>query len=171
MVGLVQADNFFILYTFWELTSITSFLLIGIQHTDARARAAALHALLVTSAGGLAMLGGFVLIRTETGASRLSQLAAGPRPTGAVITVAFVLLLIGAFTKSAQYPFHAWSGRDGGAHTGQRVLAFGDNGHGGGLPGGASRARVRGRDAVAPDRVRGGQRHDPGGRLACAAPA
>ena len=70
MVGLVQADNFFILYTFWELTAITSFLLIGMQHTDARARAAALHALLVTSAGGLAMLGGFVLIRTETGASR-----------------------------------------------------------------------------------------------------
>ena len=108
MVGLVQADNFFILYTFWELTSITSFLLIGIQHTDARARAAALHALLVTSAGGLAMLGGFVLITTETGASRLSQLAAGPRPTGTVITVALVFLLIGAFTKSAQYPFHAW---------------------------------------------------------------
>jgi multicomponent Na+:H+ antiporter subunit A len=108
MVGLVQADNFFILYTFWELTSITSFLLIGIQHTDARARAAALHALLVTNAGGLAMLAGFVLIRTETGASRLSELAAGPRPTGTVITVALVLLLIGAFTKSAQYPFHAW---------------------------------------------------------------
>jgi multicomponent Na+:H+ antiporter subunit A len=108
MVGLVQADNFFILYTFWELTSITSFLLIGIQHTDARARAAALHALLVTSAGGLAMLGGFVLIWTETGASRLSLLTAGQRPTGTVITVALVLLLIGAFTKSAQYPFHAW---------------------------------------------------------------
>jgi len=108
MVGLVQADNFFILYTFWELTSVTSFLLIGIDHTDARARAAALHALLVTSAGGLAMLGGFVLVTTETGASSLSQLASIPRPTGTVVTVALVLLLIAAFTKSAQCPFHAW---------------------------------------------------------------
>jgi multicomponent Na+:H+ antiporter subunit A len=108
MIGLVQADNFFILYTFWELTSITSFLLIGIEHTDARARAAALHALLVTSAGGLAMLAGFVLITTQTGESQLSQLTTGPRPTGTVITVALILLLVGAFTKSAQYPFHAW---------------------------------------------------------------
>jgi multicomponent Na+:H+ antiporter subunit A len=108
MVGLVQADNFFILYTFWELTAITSFLLIGMDHTDARARAAALHALLVTSAGGLAMLGGFVLIQTESGISRLSQLTDGPMPSGTVITVALVLILVGAFTKSAQYPFHAW---------------------------------------------------------------
>ena len=108
MVGLVQAENFFILYTFWELTSITSFLLIGIAHTEARARAAALHALLVTSAGGLAMLGGFVLIGIDTGDFGLSQFAGGPRPTGTVITVALVLVLVGAFTKSAQYPFHAW---------------------------------------------------------------
>jgi multicomponent Na+:H+ antiporter subunit A len=67
-----------------------------------------LHALLVTAAGGLAMLAGFVLVTTETGSSRLSELAGGPVPTGTVITTAMVLLLVGAFTKSAQYPFHAW---------------------------------------------------------------
>jgi multicomponent Na+:H+ antiporter subunit A len=108
MVGLVQSNNFYTFYTFWELTSVTSFLLIGIQHSQARARAAALQALVVTSAGGLAMLAGFVLVTVETGASRFTQLATGPMPTGTVITVAIVLLLIGAFTKSAQYPFHSW---------------------------------------------------------------
>jgi multicomponent Na+:H+ antiporter subunit A len=108
MVGLVQSNNFYTFFMFWELTSVTSFLLIGIQHSQARARAAALHALVVTSAGGLAMLGGFVLVNTETGASTFTQLATGPTPTGTVITVATVLLLIGAFTKSAQYPFHSW---------------------------------------------------------------
>jgi multicomponent Na+:H+ antiporter subunit A len=108
MVGLVQSNNFYTFFTFWELTSVTSFLLIGIQHAQARARAAALQALVVTSAGGLAMLAGFVLVTTETGASQFTQLASGPTPTGTVITVATVLLLIGAFTKSAQYPFHSW---------------------------------------------------------------
>ncbi|HEV7720343.1 MAG TPA: proton-conducting transporter membrane subunit, partial [Iamia sp.] len=62
MLGLVVADNLIVLYGFWELTSITSFLLIGNGHRDARARAAALQALLVTGAGGLAMLAGFVVL-------------------------------------------------------------------------------------------------------------
>ena len=108
MVGLVQSNNFYTFFMFWELTSVTSFLLIGIHHTQSRARAAALHTLVVTSAGGLAMLAGFVLVNTETGASTFTQLADGSKPTGTVITVAMVLLLIGAFTKSAQYPFHSW---------------------------------------------------------------
>lgn len=109
MVGLVQADHLLLLYTCWEVTSVTSYLLIGHTHTDANARAAALHALLVTSAGGLAMLGGFVLLGHEAGTYRLSELAAGTPPTaGAAVTAALVLVLLGAFTKSAQYPFHAW---------------------------------------------------------------
>ena len=109
MVGLVQADHLLLLYSCWEITSVTSYLLIGNTHTDPNARAAALHALLVTSAGGLAMLGGFVLLGRVTGTYRLSELAAGTPPTaGAVITAALVLILLGAFTKSAQYPFHAW---------------------------------------------------------------
>ncbi|MGH9263272.1 MAG: hydrogen gas-evolving membrane-bound hydrogenase subunit E [Acidimicrobiales bacterium] len=109
MVGLVQADHLLLLYTCWEITSVTSYLLIGNNHTDANARAAALHALLVTVAGGLAMLGGFVLLGHAAGTYRLSELAGGSPPTGgALVTVALVLVLLGAFTKSAQYPFHAW---------------------------------------------------------------
>ncbi|HEX2048639.1 MAG TPA: hydrogen gas-evolving membrane-bound hydrogenase subunit E [Acidimicrobiales bacterium] len=109
MVGLVQADHLLVVYTCWEITSVTSYLLIGNTHTDANARAAALHALLVTSAGGLAMLGGFVLLAHEAGTYRIGELAGGTPPTGgATVTVALVLVLLGAFTKSAQYPFHAW---------------------------------------------------------------
>lgn len=109
MVGLVQADHLLLLYICWELTSITSYLLIGNDHSDARARAAALQALLVTSAGGLAMLAGFVLIGQQAGTYRLSELVRDPPPAaGTLIMAAVVLVLLGAFTKSAQYPFHAW---------------------------------------------------------------
>jgi multicomponent Na+:H+ antiporter subunit A len=108
MVGLVQSDHLLLLYTCWEITSITSYLLIGNDHTDADARAAALHALLVTSAGGLAMLGGFVLLGAEAGTYRFSELADGALPAGSAVTAGLVLVLLGAFTKSAQYPFHAW---------------------------------------------------------------
>ena len=81
MLGLVLADNLLVLYTCWELTSVTSYLLIGNDHADARARAAALQALLVTSAGGLAMLGGFVLLGQAAGTYRLSAILAAP-PSG-----------------------------------------------------------------------------------------
>ena len=108
MLGLVQADHVLVLYTCWELTSITSFLLIGNRHTEPRVRAAALHALLVTSAGGLALLGGLVILAQEAGSYRLSEILERPPPDSTAMTAAVVLLLVGAFTKSAQYPFHAW---------------------------------------------------------------
>jgi multicomponent Na+:H+ antiporter subunit A len=109
MVTVVQADHLLLLYVGWELTSITSYLLIGHHHGDARARAAALQALLVTGGGGLAMLGGFVILGQQAGTYRISQLLTLPIPvTGALVTAAVVLVLLGAFTKSAQYPFHAW---------------------------------------------------------------
>ncbi|QXC59169.1 DUF4040 domain-containing protein [Aquihabitans sp. G128] len=107
MVGLVLADDLLVLYGFWELTSVTSFLLIGNDHRKAEARAAALHALLVTGAGALAMLGGFLLLGHEAGTYRISAIVASP-PTGPVVGVALALILLGAFTKSAQYPFHSW---------------------------------------------------------------
>ncbi len=107
MLGVVLADNLLLLYVCWELTSITSYLLIGIDDAEAESRAAALHALLVTAAGGLAMLGGFVLIGQAAGTFRLSEILADP-PGGAATSVALVLVLAGAFTKSAQYPFQGW---------------------------------------------------------------
>jgi multicomponent Na+:H+ antiporter subunit A len=107
MLGVVLADNLLVIYLFWELTSITSYLLIGIDDADPDARAAALHALLVTGMGGLAMLGGFVVLGQEAGTFRLSEILAAP-PTGTAVSIALVLILLGAFTKSAQYPFHSW---------------------------------------------------------------
>ena len=77
MLGLVLADNLLVLYGFWELTSITSFLLIGHKSASATARAAALQALLVTGLGGLAMLGGFIVIGQAGGTYRLERAARG----------------------------------------------------------------------------------------------
>lgn len=107
MLGVVLADNLLFLYVCWELTSVTSYLLIGIDDTKAEARSAALHALIVTGLGGLAMLGGFVLLGQQAGTYRLSELLA-VAPSGTITSVALVLVLVGAFTKSAQYPFHSW---------------------------------------------------------------
>jgi multicomponent Na+:H+ antiporter subunit A len=106
MLGVVVADNLLALYVFWELTSVTSFLLIGNDHTKARSRAAALQALLVTGAGGLALLGGVVLLGTAAGTYSLSGLLADP-PAGATVTASLVLVVV-AMTKSALYPFHSW---------------------------------------------------------------
>ncbi len=107
MLGLVLADNLILLFGFWELTSLTSFLLIGDDHTVARARAAALQALLVTGLGGLALLAGVVLIGQAAGTYGLGAVLADP-PRGTTVTVGLVLVLVGAFSKSAQYPFHSW---------------------------------------------------------------
>lgn len=107
MLGLVLADNLLLLYVCWELTSITSYILIGFENEKGSARAAALQALLITSAGGLAMLGGFVLLGQAAGTYQISALLADP-PSGALATAGVFLALLGAFTKSAQAPFHSW---------------------------------------------------------------
>jgi multicomponent Na+:H+ antiporter subunit A len=107
MLGLVLADDLILLYVFWELTSVTSYLLIGFDDEDAESRRAAQQALLVTAMGGLAMLAGFVLLAQAAGTASLSALVADP-PTGGTVPVALVLVLVGAFTKSAQVPFHPW---------------------------------------------------------------
>jgi multicomponent Na+:H+ antiporter subunit A len=107
MLGLVLVDNLLVLYVFWELTSITSYLLIGYEDQKGSARAAALQAIIVTGAGGLAMLAGFVLLGQAAGTYQISELLAAP-PTGRAAAAGALLLLAGAFTKSAQVPFHAW---------------------------------------------------------------
>jgi multicomponent Na+:H+ antiporter subunit A len=108
MVGLVGSDHMLALFVFWELTTITSYLLIGYDDTKAAARSAALHAALVTGAGGLAMLGGMVLLAGEAGTYSLTEIVANPPAQSSAVTLAWGLILVGAVTKSAQFPFHAW---------------------------------------------------------------
>ncbi len=107
MLGLVLADNLLLVYVFWELTSVTSYLLIGFEDHKGSARAAALQAILVTGVGGLVMLAGFVLLGEAAGTYSLSGLLSDP-PSGGAVPVALVLVLVGAVTKSAQVPFHFW---------------------------------------------------------------
>lgn len=105
MVGLVTADHLLLLFVCWELTSITSYLLIGMDHERVESRAAATQALLTTSLGALAMLAGLIVLGEQAGTYRISEIVADPP---AVSTVALVAILVGAFAKSAQYPFHSW---------------------------------------------------------------
>ncbi|WP_340560671.1 Na+/H+ antiporter subunit A [Streptomyces sp. GSL17-111] len=107
MFGLVVADNLFLLYLFWELTSVASFLLIAGRGRGPEHRRAAEQALLVTVAGGLVMLLGFVMLGQAAGTYTLSEILADP-PRGGVVPAALVLVLVGAFAKSAQYPLHNW---------------------------------------------------------------
>jgi multicomponent Na+:H+ antiporter subunit A len=107
MLGVVLADNLLVLYVCWELTSVTSYLLIGTDDDKGSARAAALQAILVTGGGGLAMLAGFVVLGQAAGTYQISAILADP-PGGTGVAVGLVLILAGAFTKSAQVPFHAW---------------------------------------------------------------
>lgn len=110
MLGLVLADDLLALFVFWELTSIASFLLIGFDHTRERARRAALQALLVTGGGGLVLLAGLLLLSRVTGMSGLAGLLAlrgGIADLPAVVPIT-LLVLVGAFTKSAQVPLHFW---------------------------------------------------------------
>jgi multicomponent K+:H+ antiporter subunit A len=110
MVGVVLANNLLLIWFFWELTSISSFLLIGYWHHREDARKGARMALAVTGAGGLALLGGFVLLGQTIGSYNLDQvLSSGEmiRHSGQY-PIILALLLLGAFTKSAQFPFHFW---------------------------------------------------------------
>ncbi|MCC5952576.1 MAG: DUF4040 domain-containing protein [Acidimicrobiia bacterium] len=107
MAGVVTADNLFAIFVFWELTTITSFVLIGIDDDRPGARAAALAAILTTAAAGLAMLAGFVLLAQSAGTASLSAILADP-PAGSALGVAMGLIAVGALAKSAQYPFHYW---------------------------------------------------------------
>lgn len=110
MQGLVLADGFITLFIFWELTSITSFLLIGFDNHREAARRAAFQALIVTGMGGLSLLAGLLLIWNVTGAGSMSALLGNGSilRDSALYGAALILVLGGAFTKSAQFPFHFW---------------------------------------------------------------
>ncbi|MFY9481514.1 MAG: hydrogen gas-evolving membrane-bound hydrogenase subunit E [Ilumatobacteraceae bacterium] len=107
MTGLVLAEDLFTMFIFWELTSVWSFLLIGLHDKSEVARRSAVRALLTTGAGGLCMLVGIGLLQNQydtTSFATLHDLA----PTGTMASIAASLLLLGAFAKSAQFPFHFW---------------------------------------------------------------
>ncbi len=109
MLGLVLADDAITLFVFWELTSLSSFLLIGFEHGKESARRAARKALVVTGAGGLALLGAILVLASGFGSFRISEwLAAGDPIAPELATAALILVFIAAFTKSAQFPFHFW---------------------------------------------------------------
>ncbi|WP_437437277.1 putative monovalent cation/H+ antiporter subunit A [Shinella daejeonensis] len=110
MLGLVASDSFLMLFVFWELTSIASFLLIGFDHEREAARRAALQALVVTSGGGLFLLAGLLILWNVTDVTQLSLLLSyGEEVRASPFYLAiFFLILGGAFTKSAQFPFHFW---------------------------------------------------------------
>jgi multicomponent Na+:H+ antiporter subunit A len=107
MFGLVVSDNMLVLYVFWELTTVFSFLLVGHYAERATSRRAAMQALLVTSFGGLTMLVGIIVLGQAAGTYLLSQLVAAP-PSGALAGVGAALLLVGAISKSALVPLHFW---------------------------------------------------------------
>jgi multicomponent Na+:H+ antiporter subunit A len=110
MLGVAMADDIIALFVFWELTSLSSYFLIGFEHEHQDARRNALQALLVTGFGGLALLAGLILMAIVTGTNSLSgTLAQGELLRDAPLYAAiFTLVVLGAFTKSAQVPFHFW---------------------------------------------------------------
>lgn len=110
MLGTVLADDLIMLFVFWETTSLVSFFLIGFKHEDAKARKAALQSLVVTAGGGLALLGGVIILGLVAGTFSLSAITAQAPQIAAhpAFPAIIVLVLIGCFTKSAQFPFHFW---------------------------------------------------------------
>ncbi|MBK9139728.1 MAG: DUF4040 domain-containing protein [Verrucomicrobia bacterium] len=111
MLGTVLANNLMLLFVFWELTGITSFLLIGFLHEEESSRVGARQALLITGFTGLLLLAGVLMVRQVGGSFDLSVLLREGLPVGehrGWLTAAMLLMLLGAFGKSAQFPFHFW---------------------------------------------------------------
>ncbi|GIT89674.1 Na(+)/H(+) antiporter subunit A [Jannaschia pagri] len=107
MLGLVLSDNLLTLFVFWEVTTISSYLLIGYNADEAKSRRNALQALLVTGTGGLAFLAGIILIGAAAGTFQISAIEATLADHPLYVPI-LILVLAGAFTKSAQVPFHFW---------------------------------------------------------------
>ncbi|MCS6772233.1 MAG: DUF4040 domain-containing protein [Kiritimatiellae bacterium] len=109
MLGVTLADDVVALFVFWELTSFSSYLLIGHHHEEEKSRKAALQALLVTGLGGLFLLAGLLMLSDMAGSTTLSGiLASGQLADHPYFDLSIGLILVGAFTKSAQFPFHFW---------------------------------------------------------------
>lgn len=110
MLGVVLSDNLMVLYGFWELTSISSFLLIAFWNHRGKSVYGAQKSLLITVFGGFAMFGGFLLLYVLTGSFSIREIISqvGTISSHSLFIPAMILILLGAFTKSAQFPFHIW---------------------------------------------------------------
>ncbi|KON86508.1 cation:proton antiporter [Sporosarcina globispora] len=110
MLGVVLSDNLIVLYTFWELTSFSSFLLIGYWYHREKSRYGAQKSMIITVFGGLSMLGGIILLYLMTGTFSISEIIAQSDEifSHSLFVPALLCILLGAFTKSAQFPFHIW---------------------------------------------------------------
>ncbi|WP_243299814.1 Na+/H+ antiporter subunit A [Bacillus litorisediminis] len=110
MLGVVLSDNLIVLYAFWELTSFSSFLLIGYWNEREKSRYGAQKSMLITVFGGLSLLGAIILLYVMTGTFSIREIItqADVVLTHELLLPTMVLFLLGAFTKSAQFPFHIW---------------------------------------------------------------
>jgi multicomponent Na+:H+ antiporter subunit A len=110
MLGVILSNNIVTMFIFWELTSVSSYFLIGFDHERESARASAWQALLLTSAGGLALLAGLLLLASVGDSMQVSDLLAQGEAIRehALYLPILGLVALGAFTKSAQFPFHFW---------------------------------------------------------------
>ncbi|WP_080872200.1 Na+/H+ antiporter subunit A [Oceanobacillus timonensis] len=110
MLGIVMSDNMLVLYVFWELTSISSFLLIAFWYQRKRSREGAKKSLIITVSGGISMLVGFIMVGTMADTWSIREVIANVSMISgdALFIPAMLLVLLGAFTKSAQFPFHIW---------------------------------------------------------------
>ena len=112
MLGVALADNFMLLYLFWEMTAVSSFLLIGWERDDPKSVKLAMQAFVVTALGGLVMMGGLILLGVTSGQWTFSGLVtavnAGQVSISALTVASFVMIFVGAASKSAQIPFHFW---------------------------------------------------------------
>ncbi|MEK5068260.1 Na+/H+ antiporter subunit A [Sporosarcina sp. FSL K6-1508] len=110
MLGVIFSDNLMVLYVFWELTSISSFLLIAFWYHRKKSRYGAQKSMLITVSGGVGMLAGFIMLHTMTGSFSVREIimTIGQYTNDSLFLPAMLLVLLGAFTKSAQFPFHIW---------------------------------------------------------------
>ena len=110
MLGLVLSDNLITIFMFWELTSITSFFLIGFNNEDEKSRKSAITALAITGLGGFLLLAGFLIIANLTGTFSIQELLTSSEllQSHGLYPLILALICAGAFTKSAQFPFHYW---------------------------------------------------------------
>src|SRR5690606_19894366 len=110
MLGVVLSDNLLVLYVFWELTSISSFLLIAFWYHRKNSRYGAQKSLLITVFGGLGMLAGFMMLYSMTGTFSIREIIAVivQYTDHTLFYPAMFVVLLGAFTKSAQFPSHIW---------------------------------------------------------------